>query len=94
MCVAAKKFLDPGETCELRNDRRLAGHVVSRDVGRGQRRAHNQGRGAHRLRSRLPRRHLRHLLARDQRQAAWSASRRGDLPDVHAQFQRRRRDHR
>ena len=52
-----------------------------------------EGRGADRLRARLPRGHLRHVLARDRRQAARAAPRRRQLPDLHAQLRGRRRDH-
>ena len=47
-----------------------ARHVVPRDARRRQRGPHRQGRGADRLRPRLPRGHLRHVRLRDQRRAA------------------------
>ena len=65
-------------------------HVVPRDARRGQRAAHRAGRGAHRLRPRLPRGHLRHVLADDQRPAARPAARHRHLPAPHAQVPRRR----
>jgi ferredoxin len=68
-----------------------ARHVLPRDARRGQRAAHREGRGAHRLRPRLPRGHLRHVLAGDQRRAARPAARHHHLPAPHAQLQRRRR---
>ena len=48
--------------------------LVPRDARRRQRAADRQGRGADRLRPRLPRGHLRHVLAGDQRRAARPAS--------------------
>ena len=44
--------------------------------------------GTDRLRSRLPRGHLRHLFAGDQRQAARTAPRRRRLPDLPPEFSR------
>jgi succinate dehydrogenase / fumarate reductase iron-sulfur subunit len=61
-------------------------HVLPRAAGRGQRRHHAPGRRADRLRPRLPRGHLRHVLARHRRQAARPAPRRRQLPDVCAQL--------
>jgi len=52
-------------------------------------RSHHQGRRTDCLCPRLPRRHLRHVLLHDQRQAAWSRQRRRHLPDLHALVQRR-----
>ncbi len=51
----------------LRRRRRLPRHVVPRDARRAQRAAERRGRGAGRLRLRLPRGHLRHVRADDQR---------------------------
>ena len=63
----------------------IARHVVPRDARRRQRAADREGRGADRVRSRLPRRHLRHVLADDQRRAARARSQRhDDLPAPHA----------
>ena len=64
--------------------RRQPGHVVPRDARRRQRGAHRQGRGADRVRPRLPRGHLRHVRADDQRRRARSAAGHDDLPAAHA----------
>ena len=52
---------------------------------------YRERRRADRVRSRLPRGHLRHVLADDQRRAA-RAERDDDLPALHAQVQGRRHD--
>ena len=49
-----------------------------------------EGRGAHRLRARLPRGHLRLLRFHDQRDCAWPAAGDHRLPVDYAAFQRRR----
>ena len=59
-----------GRDAHLRARRRLRGHVVPRDARRAQRGAHRQGRGAGRVRLRLPRGHLRHVRPDDQRPGA------------------------
>ena len=46
-----------------------------------------EGRGAGRVRSRLPRRHLRHRAAHDQRRGARPDARHGDVPAPHAPLQ-------
>ena len=57
----------PGRFVTYRGPRHQHGHVVPRDARRGQRGADPQGRGADRLRPRLPRGHLRPVRRRDQR---------------------------
>ena len=53
-----------------------------------------QGEGRHRVRLRLPRRHLRHVQPRGQRHRARPRSRHHGLPAPHAPVQGRRHDHR
>ena len=72
--------------------RRLRGHVVPGDARRPQRAAHRRGRRAGRLRPRLPRGHLRHVRADDQRPGPRPRGHH-DLPAAHALVQRRRHDH-
>ena len=67
-------------------------HVLPRDARRAQRGAHRQGRGADRVRQRLPRGHLRHVRPGDQRQAARPEVHH-HLPAAHALVQGRRHDH-
>ena len=85
---------DAGRAEDLRRARHQRGHVVPRDARRPQRPAHRRGRGADRLRARLPRGHLRLVRDDDQRPGPRPAAGHGHLPAAHAQVQRRRRDHR
>ena len=71
----------------------LAGHVVPRDAGRGQRGPDPKGRGAGRVRLRLPRRHLRHLRLMVNGVRARPRSGHDRLPAPHAAVQGRRHDH-
>ena len=59
------------------------GHELPRDARRPQRAAQRQGRGADRLRLRLPRGHLRHVRPDDQRPGARPGGHH-DLPAAHA----------
>ena len=60
----------PGRFVDYPARGRQPRHVVPRDARRRERRADAEGRGADRVRARLPRGDLRHLLAHDRRQAA------------------------
>ena len=80
------------ETHHDRRDQR--GGVVPRAARRAQRAADRRGQGSDRLRPRLPRGHLRHVLADDQRPGPRPAAGHGDVPAAHAQVRRRRRDRR
>ena len=79
-----------GAHAHLRARRRLRGHVVPRDARRAQRAAQRRGRGADRVRLRLPRGHLRHVRPDDQRRGARPRGHH-HLPAAHAVVQRRRR---
>ena len=57
----------PGSFETIDGARHQRRHVVPRDARRRQRAADQRGRGADHLRPRLPRGHLRHVLAHDQR---------------------------
>ena len=82
-----------GQLRDVRRRRHQRGHVVPRDARRRQRAADRRRPGADRLRPRLPRGHLRHLRADDQRPGPRPAAGHGHLPAPHAQVRRRRRDH-
>ena len=56
-----------------------------------QRAADRRGQGSDRVRPRLPRGHLRHVLADDRRPGPRPAARHGDVPAAHAQVPERRR---
>ena len=66
-----------------RRDQR--GVLVPRAARRAQRAADRRGQGRHRLRPRLPRGHLRHVLADDRRPGPRAAAGHGDVPAAHAQ---------
>ena len=76
----------------LPRQRRVDPRLVPGDARHPERAARRQGRRAGRVRSRLPRGHLRHVLADDQRPATWRAQDHDDLPAPHALLQVRRRD--
>ena len=84
---------DKGGLRDLRRGRRLAGHVVPGDAGRAQRTADRRGRGAGRVRPRLPRGHLRDVRHDDQRRRARPGEGDHDVPAAHAQLHRRRHHH-
>ena len=81
-----------GRDAHLRGRRHLRGHVVPRDARRAQRAAQRRGRGADRVRLRLPRGHLRHVRPDDQRRGPRPRGHH-HLPAAHALVQRRRDDH-
>ena len=81
-----------GADPHLRGRRHHRGHVLPRDARRAQRAADRRRRGAGRLRQRLPRGHLRHVRADDQRRGPRPRGHH-DVPAAHALVHRRRHDH-
>ncbi len=73
----------------LRSERRESGHVDAGAARRGERGPDPEGRGADRVRARLPRRYLRIVRVHDQRHRARSAARDHGVPAHHAAFQGR-----
>ena len=91
--------LAPGRARRRRPVRDLHGRrdqrrgLVPRDARPAQRAPDRRRQGSDRVRPRLPRGHLRHVLADDRRSGARSAARHGDVPAAHAQVPERRHDH-
>ena len=75
----------------IRGPGHQSAHVLPGDARCGQRRPDREGRGADRVRSRLPRGHLRHVRIHDQRRGPRAGARHHRVPASHAPFQRRRR---
>ena len=75
-------------------DGHLPGHVVPGDARRAQRAADRRGRGAGRLRPRLPRGHLRHVRPDDQRRRRTARERGTTTCQLHMRQLQGRRDDR
>ena len=88
--LAAGRARRRGSLRDLRDRLDQRRGVVPGAARRAQRAADRRGQRADRLRPRLPRRHLRHVLADDRRSGPRPAARHGDLPAAHAQVRRRR----
>ena len=72
-----------GDVRHVQGHGRLDARLVPRDARHPQRAADRQGRRAGRVRSRLPRRHLRHVLADDQRPRRTAAAARTTTCQLH-----------